>query len=83
MKLLLALVMTAHAGWWREFCTKHLIADDPYQFESTPVEWVKNRIDFLEVREKWNALTPDEEIELRIMRTELKKRSNSPGPRRP
>lgn len=26
----------ANAGWISDFCERHLIADDPYQFEQTP-----------------------------------------------
>jgi hypothetical protein len=34
MSLLFALVLTAHAGWFGDFCERHLIiADDPYQYE--------------------------------------------------
>lgn len=31
---LLGGVAPAHAAWWSNFCQRHLIADDPYQFET-------------------------------------------------
>lgn len=27
-----------HASWWRDFCEKYLIADDPYQYEDYTVD---------------------------------------------
>jgi hypothetical protein len=33
--LALLIAMPAQAGWFSDFCQRHLIADDPYQFEQT------------------------------------------------
>lgn len=30
--------VTAQAGWWKNFCERHLVGDDPYQFEHLTVE---------------------------------------------
>ncbi len=29
---------TANAGWWSDFCARHLVSDDPYQYESAGTE---------------------------------------------
>lgn len=39
--LFVLLLSTGHAGWWQNFCARHLVADDPYQYETlTPDELV-------------------------------------------
>jgi hypothetical protein len=35
----------AHAGWWSDFCSRHLIADDPYQFEHLSVDQLVSALD--------------------------------------
>jgi hypothetical protein len=43
VKLLLVLTLLSplsHAGWWSDFCSKNLVADDPYQFEGHQTEWL-------------------------------------------
>jgi hypothetical protein len=38
LRLIFALLLTAHAGWWSNWCARHLVADDPYQFEDYDVD---------------------------------------------
>lgn len=38
MKLIFATILSAHAGWWSNWCARHLVADDPYQYENFTVD---------------------------------------------
>lgn len=41
---LLLFISLAQAGtlsdWWGGFCERYLVADDPYQFEKAPTDWL-------------------------------------------
>jgi hypothetical protein len=59
--LLLALtISTAHAGqlsdWWRGFCERHLIANDPWPYADETNDWLIERYN----------LTGDEQIALEL-----------------
>lgn len=42
MKIVLVMLMSmsAQAGWWQDVCERHLIADDPYQYEGWSVDQI-------------------------------------------
>lgn len=63
---------TAHAGWWGDWCERHLIADDPYQFEQVSDEWIVDEIERLEMRE--GQLDARETRYLGLLRAELEAR---------
>jgi len=35
---MLVMLSPAHAGRWADWCERHLISEDPYQYESVPVD---------------------------------------------
>ncbi len=63
-----------HAGWWKNFCERHIAVDDPYQYASAPTDWLERRAEFLEIREAWGKLRHAEHMELVIIRAELLRR---------
>lgn len=69
--ILSAMMSTAHAGWWSDFCERHLIADDPYQYQEAPREWIVNQIDILEIKQRWGTITKRELSTLSILQREL------------
>lgn len=75
MRLLFALLIsTSHAGWWSDFCSRHLMANDPYQFETASTEWLRQAIDRLEIKERWGKIEPEDQWYLDTMRRTLKER---------
>lgn len=74
MKLLLIALLSsyANAGWWTNWCERHLIADDPYQFETVSSEYIINEISLLETRQ---PLSVSDERLLRILKHELQIRN--------
>ena len=64
----------AQAGYWRDFCRRHLVAPDPYQYEQTREETIRRRIQFLENRKTWKKATESELEELGILEMELFRR---------
>ncbi len=38
--VMMALSPSANAGWWSKFCERHLVADDPTQYQSVPTEYL-------------------------------------------
>lgn len=70
--LAFAVSVRAHAGWWTDFCERHLIADDPYQFETASTEWLIREVRWLEAAREPTA----HELSLiRILRSELERRA--------
>lgn len=74
MKILLLAISVAHAGWFSDFCERHLVANDPYQFEQTSSEFLMQEIAKLEIKEKWGTITRDDKSILLIMRREIELR---------
>lgn len=60
MKFLLLIVAIAHAGWWSNFCERHLIADDPYQWEVYDKYWLIKEQDRIKIRIEWGLATAQE-----------------------
>lgn len=79
MKLILILVMGthAHAGWWKNFCERHLVAHDPTQFESkeTSVEWLLREHQRYATKDHWGKLTDEERPLYNIVHNEIVFRS--------
>jgi hypothetical protein len=79
-QLLIAILITlapaesARAGWWQSFCERHLIADDPYQFETVASDWLDREIGRLEIRAAWNKITERDARMLEILRAERMRR---------
>lgn len=73
--LIALLVSTANAGWWSDFCEKHLVADDPYQYEQVSINYLTTEIAALELKVTWQTATPSETKRYYILLAELKSRS--------
>ena len=65
----------AHAGWFRDWCNRNLIAADPYQFETTPIEWIRKEHARLDIKALWGTATDDDREMLVILKRELDKRA--------
>jgi hypothetical protein len=65
------LSLSAQAGWFKDFCERHLIAQDPYQFEDSPRWWLEEELRRMEVSERWMNLTRGEKARLKLIREEL------------
>jgi hypothetical protein len=64
----------SEAGWFKDFCERHLIADDPYQFEQTDLTRLVRYYDRLKTRIVADTIS-DKELRLYwIIRTELMER---------
>jgi len=76
MILLLSLaVSAAQAGWFQDFCERHLIADDPYQFEQTDLAYLIQFYDRLKMRASRDSPDRSEIRLLNIVRNELLERA--------
>lgn len=78
MNALVALLfsITANAGWFSNWCEKHIIADDPTQFESTPSAWIERKIYVLEIQ-KTNGVASRADLRLlKSLKAELKRRGD-------
>jgi hypothetical protein len=64
-------LLNAQAGWFKDFCTKHLIADDPYQFEQTDLSRLVRYYDRLKTRREIGTIDSKEESLYWIVRQEL------------
>lgn len=73
MKLLLSLLFTthAHAGWFKSWCERKLVADDPYQFETASTDWVIKQFTFMQTRDRWKTLPEQDAGLYAILRREL------------
>lgn len=76
MKLFFLGLAFAHAGWWGDFCERHLIADDPYQYEQTEAWQLRRQIQVLAHREWQGTISKSDRKQLEIMRRELKRRED-------
>lgn len=64
----------AHAGRFKDWCARNLVADDPYQYEEYATAWVERRIDQLKIRQVWGRATPEELSMLRLLEAEMRRR---------
>jgi hypothetical protein len=76
VKFLFLTLSLAHAGWWADFCEKHLVAEDPYQYEQTSTEWLDREIAKYQIKEAWGKLDNQEKTHLRILLRERNQREN-------
>lgn len=73
--LILITSMPVHAGWWSNFCERHLIADDPYQWEQYPTAWIEFKIYSLEVAVR-NRMASDKDIRMLVqLKQEMENRA--------
>ncbi len=71
MSWLILSLSIAHAGWWSSFCSKHLVAQDPQQFEQTDTAWLIRQYDALRIRKAHGRLRDDDREQLSSMRKQL------------
>ncbi len=75
MGLILALLIsTANAGWFSDFCSKQLVAEDPYQFEEADTKYVLRKFSELSIKKRWGSLLPRDREVLVILTKELEMR---------
>jgi hypothetical protein len=64
----------AHAGWFADFCAKHLVSADPYEFEETEINYLLEEKTRLSIKVLWNKSTHDERVRLSHIEGEISKR---------
>ncbi len=64
----------ARASWWGDFCSRHLIAADPYEFETASDAFVQREIERLRIRVAWKKADADDVERLKILEAEVRKR---------
>lgn len=78
MSLLFAVMLSpqpASAGWLYDLCSRWLlVADDPYQFENAPKEWLERRADRLRIKKAWGRASASDLAMLEIVERELELR---------
>lgn len=67
---------TAHAGWWSDWCERHLIADDPEQYADAPTSWLEHRIYYIEVMVRANMATKTDIRILKSLKKEMERRTH-------
>jgi hypothetical protein len=65
----------AHASWWSNFCERHLIADDPYQWQEYDAQWLLQEQTRLKIRIEWGVATVPEIRRFEHISAELKART--------
>jgi hypothetical protein len=63
--VLIAGLSTAQAGWFQDFCERHLVAEDPYQYEELTVEQLVS-VYLRHRRERWTSKALRLEVERRL-----------------
>lgn len=74
LALLVFSAIPSHAGWFQEFCERHLIADDPYQFESYSLETLAEMYQSEGATCSWRK---QKTYRLRILGQEIRRRLRS------
>lgn len=69
----------AYAGWWSDFCNRHLIADDPYQWEQYDNYFLLREQDRLKVKIEWQTATDNGIRRFEHISAELHRRTNDLG----
>lgn len=75
MALVLLGATPASAGWLADFCERHLVRADPYQFEDASDWYVQRELDRLEAELIWNGrLSFIDNSTLKVLRREMELR---------
>jgi len=64
--------VNAKAGWLSNFCSRHLIADDPYQWEGYSRQWLEQERARLQIKANHNMADRNEKIRLMHIKDELR-----------
>lgn len=76
---MIALIFSAsmvHAGWFSDWCQRHVIADDPFQYRELSTVWIERKIYALEIM-KANRVASRADLNLlKGLRKELETRGN-------
>ena len=64
----------ARAGWFGDFCSRYLVADDPYQYETVSREGIDRRLAPLAVKKAWGKLEGQDATDFRLLTDELRRR---------
>lgn len=79
-----AMPMKSFKTRFTDFCSKHLTADDPYQYENVPsdqledfVTWLNDRVAWIELRARLDddSVTVEEKINIRSFFNSLREKS--------
>lgn len=74
MKTLLLFLSIAQAGWLSDWCERHLVADDPYQYEEAPTAWIEYKVYYLDVKRRSGMADKSELRLLKLLEQELQRR---------
>ncbi len=77
MSFIFALLLSpsAQAGWFSRWCERHLVTDDPFQFESTSIDWIRREVDRLEIKSQWRKLDDKDLRYWALLVNELERRN--------
>lgn len=71
IKILAFTVLAGHASRWQDFCERYLVANDPYQFETTSLLWLLRERDRYRAMNEW---TYQDQAMFKIITDEIERR---------